>query len=236
MKPTLDYFFAETKSFPIQEIFEGIEFPWEALTKAKDYIKREITDKDMKENLADVRGEIHLYGNYSIGKNTVIYNDVTIMGPVIIGENCEIMPGAILRPGTVLGNNVVIGHGCEVKNSVVQNYAKIQSMCFVGDSVIGKSSRVGSGVIVANRPFNQKNIKVKTDDFSRELDTSFFGCVLGDNSRLGANAVTQPGTLIGPYSWIFPTTAVRGFIPAQKRVFHERPIVMTDNEKVTLEP
>ena len=68
------------------------------------------------------------------------------------------------------------------------------------------------------------------------LGDSFFGCVLGDASRLGANAVTQPGTHIGPHTWIFPLTNVRGFIPACKRVYHETKLIMEENEIVELKP
>jgi bifunctional UDP-N-acetylglucosamine pyrophosphorylase/glucosamine-1-phosphate N-acetyltransferase len=117
---------------------------------------------------------------------------------------------------------------------VIQNYAKVQSLSFVGDSVIGRSARVGSGAITANRKFNQTNITVKTNDGVIDMGTDFFGCILGDNSRLGANSVTSPGTLIGKYCWIFPLTSVRGFIPEAKRVFHKTPIIMEDNDRIDL--
>ena len=236
MKPTLDYFFSETDDFYIPDVFKEIEYPWEAIDKAGDILKSTVVDNNICEIVGVTKGRVHFYDNYSIGRGTVIYNDVTIMGPVIIGENCEIMPGALIRPGTIIGNNCIIGHGCEIKRSVVQNFAKVQSMSFVGDSVIGKAARVGSGVIVANRNFNQSSIKVKANDFIKDLNTTFFGCVLGDNSRIGANAVTQPGTLIGPYSWIYPTTAVRGFIPACKRIYNKKTICMLDSEKIELHP
>jgi bifunctional UDP-N-acetylglucosamine pyrophosphorylase/glucosamine-1-phosphate N-acetyltransferase len=146
------------------------------------------------------------------------------------------MPGAVIRPGSIIGNNCVVGHGCEIKNSIVQNSAKVQSLSFVGDSVIGKSARVGSGTIVANRKFDQSNVSIKIEGGAIDLETSFFGCVLGDNSRLGANCVTQPGTLIGPYCWVYPMTNVRGFIPSAKRVSQPKPIVLEDNAIVDLKP
>lgn len=236
MNTEYTYYFERTDDFPFPEVFRGISGPWEALVKAKDVIKRVLLDGDVREMNGTALGKAHFHNQYSIGKGTVVYNDVTIIGPVIIGENCEIMPGAVIRPGTILGNHCVIGHGCEVKNSVVQNYAKIQSMSFVGDSVIGRAARVGSGTIAANRKFDQSNVTLKADGETIDLGTAFFGCVLGDNSRLGANSVTQPGTLIGPYCWIYPLTSVRGFIPRAKRVYQEKPIVLRDNDVVDLQP
>lgn len=236
LEPTLGYFFRDTEDFILPEVFQDAVFPWQALGKVNAALDGELVQKNIAENSGTMKGKVHLHGNYRIGKGTVIYGGVTVIGPVLIGENCQIMPGAVIRPGTVIGSGCVIGHGCEIKHSIVLNGAKVQSMSFVGDSVIGKSARVGSGVIASNRKFDQQPITVRTDTFRATLDTAFFGCVLGDNARLGANAVTQPGTLVGPYSWVYPTTAARGFIPACKRVFHALPIAMADHTPVDLEP
>jgi bifunctional UDP-N-acetylglucosamine pyrophosphorylase/glucosamine-1-phosphate N-acetyltransferase len=144
------------------------------------------------------------------------------------------MPGAVIRPNTIIGDKCSVGHGSEVKHCVMMNGSKVASLAFAGDSVLGKSARIGSGVITANRKFNQSNATVKIDGQKHDLGTDFFGCILGDCARLGANSVTQPGTHIGPYTWVYPMTNVRGFIPREKRVFQERETVMEQNEVVEL--
>ena len=108
-------------------------------------------------------------------------------------------------------------------------------MTFAGDSIIGKSTRVGSGTILANRRFDQKNIKIK--NFQKEkidIGTDFFGAVVGDNARLGANSTTLPGTFIGAYTWIMPTAQIRGFVEREKRVYPVRENKIEDNEKLEL--
>jgi len=226
----IGYYFSNFDKFPIEGFFEGMEHPWEPLAKVNKVLDEILVKPDVKENKGKCLGQCDFYGNYHIGEGTVMYNGVTIIGPVYIGKNCEIMPGAIVRPNTILGDNCVLGHCCEVKHCVVFNGAKIQSTSFAGDCVIGKSARIGSGAITANRKFDQSNVTVKSDGSKIDLGTGFFGCVIGDNSRIGANSVTQPGTHIGQYTWIYPATNVRGFIPSQKRVFQERPLTMLDNE------
>ncbi|MCL2408472.1 MAG: hypothetical protein FWC96_02510 [Oscillospiraceae bacterium] len=191
--------------------------------------------KDSTVNAGIIKGTApHLYGYYHIGEDTVIYNDVTIIGPVFIGKGCEIMPGAIIRPYSVIGDGCSIGHGSEIKRSVLFAGAKVASLAFVGDSVLGKSARVGSGAITANRRFDQKDIAIKQLSGAYEVGDSYCGVILGDSARIGANCVTQPGTHIGPYTWIYPMTTVRGFIPRQKRVYHPQSIVMDENEIVEL--
>jgi UDP-N-acetylglucosamine diphosphorylase / glucose-1-phosphate thymidylyltransferase / UDP-N-acetylgalactosamine diphosphorylase / glucosamine-1-phosphate N-acetyltransferase / galactosamine-1-phosphate N-acetyltransferase len=237
MSLELSYYFLQPEKFPIADFLDGITSPAEILTKAKKVLNSLLVEPDVKVNNATVKcGAVIADGNYFIGEGTVIYGDVTIIGPVYIGKDCEIMPGAVIRPNTIIGDKCNVGHGSEIKHAVLFGGAKVASLAFVGDSVLGASARVGSGVITANRKFNQSNVTLKLGGVKHDLGEAYFGVILGDSSRLGANCVTQPGTYIGPHTWVFPMTNVRGFIPKEKRVFHEQKTIMTDNEVVELKP
>ncbi|NCB52685.1 MAG: glucose-1-phosphate thymidylyltransferase [Clostridia bacterium] len=236
MSLEIGYYFEHPERFPFPAFFEDITKPCEILQKAKVFLKTLLTDNDVKENYADMKGEASLYGNYFIGEGTVIYNDVTIIGPVYIGKNCEIMPGAVIRPNTIISDNCSVGHGSEIKHCVLFGGAKVASLAFAGDSVLGASARIGSGVITANRKFDQSNATLKLDGEKCDLGDAFFGCILGDACRLGANSVTLPGTHIGPHTWVFPLTSVRGFIPREKRVMAKTANIMTENEIIELKP
>ena len=237
MSVSLEYYFSHLDKFPFPGWFEGIELASEVLAKAKPFLQELLVEPDVRENHGIMKAEApHCYGNYFIGEGTVIYNGVTIIGPVYIGKNVEIMPGAVIRPGTIISDNCSVGQGSEIKNSVLFGGAKVASLAFVGDSVLGKSARIGSGVITANRKFDQSRATIKIEGEKIDLGSDFFGLILGDSSRLGANAVTQPGTHIGPNTWIFPMTGVRGFIPREKRVYAETALCMTENEVVELKP
>lgn len=237
MSTKINYYFSKLDKFPIPDFFEGLTETNEILQKAKLYLKDALVTPDIRENHGEIRGDApNFHGNYFIGEGTVLYNDVTIIGPVYIGKNCEIMPGAVIRPNTIIADGCSVGHGSEVKHCVMFGGSKIASLAFAGDSVLGASARIGSGVITANRKFNQTNATIKVEGERIDLGDSFFGCVLGDSSRLGANSVSQPGTHIGPHTWVYPLTNVRGFIPACKRVYHEQKTVIEENEVVELKP
>ena len=230
----LTYYFGHIEEFPLPWLFD-CERPAEVLRLSKEFCKTgletlaEIPGQPAPEGVY-ISGAVHIgkdakihpgtviEGTVYIGDNVEIKAGVAIEGPVYIGDGCSIGAGANLRPYSVLGNRVGVGHGSEVKASVIQNGAKIASLAFCGDSVIGKSSRVGSGVILANRKFNQSNVGVKILGQYSDLGTDFFGCVLGDSSRIGANCCTLPGTHIGPYSWLLPGTVFKGFLPSQQCV------------------
>lgn len=199
-----EYYFKRLEEFELKEL---IRRPvWDTLKalrglKVKDGIHGEVSES------AVIKGPVH------VGEGTRVHEYTVIMGPAYIGEGCEIGPFALIRPFTVIGKRVVIGHYAEVKRSVVMARAKVQSHTFVGDSVLGVGSRIGSGTILANRRFDQGEVKVKVGGEEHATGLDFFGAIIGDFVRLGANCVTAPGTLIGPYSWIYPGTFVRGFLP-----------------------
>ena len=230
----LNYYFEHIDEFREKELFEGTKFVWEPLNRINDYLKEKIVDKNVKINKAETGEFCSITGNYYIDEGTRIGANVSIEGPVIIGKNVTIQSGALIRPGTIIGDNAVIGHSCEAKHCIIQNKAKVQSFTFCGDSIIGKSTRIGSGTILANRRFDQKNIQIKINGEKFDTGTDFFGAIVGDNTRLGANSTSIPGTCIGPYTWILPTVQVRGFIPAEKRILPKAEYVIQENPRVEL--
>jgi bifunctional UDP-N-acetylglucosamine pyrophosphorylase/glucosamine-1-phosphate N-acetyltransferase len=237
MSMDIDYYFKHPERFPIAGFLDGLSSPAEILTKANTALHSALTLPGVRENRGETRGgNINLLGEYSIGEGTVIYGGVSIMGPVFIGRNCEIMPGALIRPYSIIGDGCSVGHGCELKRAVLFGGAKVASLAFVGDSVLGASARIGSGAITANRKFDQSAISVRFGGETNDLGGAHFGLILGDSSRLGANCVSQPGTHIGPYTWVFPLTAVRGFIPREKRVYAKTQLTFDDNPPVELSP
>lgn len=238
MELKLDYYFNNYEDNEVfKKLTEGITNIWEMHETGKKFLDTEVVAKDKTENNGTCIDEnkVTFIGNYAIGEGTVIYPGVVIEGPVYIGKNVKIMPGAYVRPGTIVGDKCVIGFNSEVKNSIIQNGAKIASLAFVGDSILGKSARIGSGVITANRRFDQQNIKIKQENGEKiDSGVDFFGCILGDYSRIGANSVTSPGTLIGPYTWIYPQTSIHGFIPAEKRIYNKSNWTIEENGKTEL--
>lgn len=236
MRLEIDYYFKEEKddSF-FQKIKQGAENILDLFCKKEEFIQKEIIAKNRKENYGEIEDSATLSGNYYIGEGTKIGKGCKIEGPVYIGKNCEILFQAYLRPGTILEDNCVVGFNSEVKNTWMRRGSKISSLGFAGDSILGRSARIGSGAITSNRRFDQKNIYYKEEKGQKkDTNRAFLGCVLGDCSRIGANATTSPGTFIGPYSWIYPLTSVFGFIPEQTKVYQKPDLIFQENEKIEL--
>lgn len=223
-KLKIDYYFEDMESCPKKEIFEDIKYPWEALTKNK----LELSQSEIN---TEIDKTIIIKGNVKIGKGTTIDPYVVIEGPVVIGENCTIRPFALLRPGTILGDDVVVGHATEVKNVIAFNKVKIASHVFVGDSILGKGARIGSGTIIGNRRFDQKNAKVKVEEEVFDIGTDKYGGIFGDYCRIGANCATSPGVMVGKYTWVYGGCLLAGIIEKEKLVKLRQKIEIVDKEK-----
>lgn len=148
----------------------------------------------------------------SIGEGTVIGPYVVIEDDVIIGEKCEIRSHALIRERTYIGNNCVIGHSAEVKHSFVCSGAKLQGQVFVGDSIIGRSARIGTGTVIANRRFDQQPVAWRGPDGAIASPHDKLGALIGDHARLGANVSTNPGVIVGAYSWVSSGFVVTKYI------------------------
>ena len=159
-----------------------------------------------------------------VGDDCCIYHGATLGGTgkdskkrhPRIGNNVMVGTGAKVLGPITIGDNVKIGHGSEVKHSIILDSAKVASLAFVGDSIIGNNARVATGVVTSNRRFDQGNVKVYKDGNKYDLERDFFGVVLGDNSRLGANITTYPGTHVGKNTFICPNLTVRDFIDSNQ--------------------
>ncbi len=165
--------------------------PWEITQNISDIIRKQI------EKLDD---DFVVNDGIAIHKTAVIENGVVLKAPVIIGENCFIGANAYIRNGVYLGKAVSVGPGCEVKSSIIFNESRIAHFNFIGDSIIGSNINFEAGAVTANHynERNDKTISVLFNSMILNINTEKFGSLVGDNCKIGANAVLSPGTILIP--------------------------------------
>jgi len=72
---------------------------------------------------------------------------------------------------------------------------------------------MGAGSITSNVKSDKQLVVVKGEN-AYETGIKKVGAMLGDNVEVGCNSVLNPGTIVGRESIIYPTSSVRGVIPA----------------------
>lgn len=163
--------------------------PWNITNDLKNIIEKMIS------NLGD---DYIIQDHIAIHKSATIENNVIIKSPAIIGENCYIGANAYFREGVYLDQSVKIGPGCEIKNSIICSGTAIAHFNYIGNSIIGRNINFEAGSIAANHYNERANKKISVLYNSQIIETNSdkFGSLVGDNSRIGANAVLSPGTIL----------------------------------------
>lgn len=152
---------------------------------------------------------VSLKGLVSVGKGTVVRSNSYIVGPVVIGNNCDIGPNVCILPSTSIGDNVVISSFCNIKNSVIGNDVNIGPGCIIQDSVID-SGCIIKGHFTAYS--GQTDVKVNED---RPVN---IGVMLGEGCNLGSNVVAQPGVILGNYCQVQALKILSGRLPDKSLV------------------
>jgi len=134
----------------------------------------------------------------AIHKTATIEHGVTLIAPIIISENCFIGANAYLRGGVYLDKSVKIGPGCEIKTSIICAQSSVAHFNFIGDSIIGHNVNFEAGALTANHYNERTDKKISVLYKSKIIETNVekFGSLVGDNSKIGANAVLSPGTIL----------------------------------------
>lgn len=156
----------------------------------------------LQETIKNLNTEYRIHNDVAIHKSATIEENVTLKGPIIISAGCFVGAHAYLRGGVFLGEKSVIGPGCEVKSSLIMPTSALAHFNFVGDSLIGSYVNMEAGSIIANH-YNErldKTIHVLINDEKVQINSTKFGALVGDHSKIGANAVLSPGTILVPES------------------------------------
>jgi UDP-N-acetylglucosamine diphosphorylase / glucose-1-phosphate thymidylyltransferase / UDP-N-acetylgalactosamine diphosphorylase / glucosamine-1-phosphate N-acetyltransferase / galactosamine-1-phosphate N-acetyltransferase len=170
-----------------------LKSPWNITQKIEEIIL---------EKLKTCGEEFTVNGSVAIHKTSKIEEGAVLKGPLIISENCFVAAHAYLRAGVFLDRNVIVGPGCEVKSTIIFERSTLAHFNFAGDSIIGAGVNLEAGSILANHHNDRENkeIFILVDGNVSPTGSQKFGALIGDHTKIGANAVLSPGTILKPKS------------------------------------
>lgn len=154
--------------------------------------------------LRGLAADFEIRGDVAIHRSAEVERGVWIKAPAIVGANAFVAAGAYLRGGVFVDEGCIVGPGCELKSTFMLRASKVAHLSFVGDSILGADVNVEAGAMVANyrNELGDKRIRFVWRGTVIDTGVEKFGALIGDGSRIGANAVIAPGAVLEPGSQV----------------------------------
>jgi UDP-N-acetylglucosamine diphosphorylase/glucosamine-1-phosphate N-acetyltransferase len=184
-----------------------VVYPWDLITVNETMIK-----ETSQYTNGVIEKAVTLKGPVSVGKDTKIYSGCYIVGPVVIGDSCEIGPNACIFPSTSIGNNTVIHPFSEIRSSVIMDDVHIATNSHVSHSVIGKGCIIGD-----NFSTMIGKALIEIDEEFKRLDTPI-GALIGEDCIIESHVAIDAGKTIGRKCRISPMKHIMKNIPSESKV------------------
>ena len=201
----------------IGDFLRGFDYPHLILPNLNDIISKIILT--LGEDYIQIKDGVYAH------KSALISSSAEVLSPCIIGAKTEVRHSAYIRGNAIIGEGVVIGNSCEVKNAVIFDKAQVPHYNYVGDSIVGYKAHLGAGVILSNLKSDKSQVKYNFNGQVIESGLKKLGSFIGDGAEIGCNSVLNPGTVIGKNCTVYPLSSVRGYLPENHIYKTEKTIV-----------
>jgi UDP-N-acetylglucosamine diphosphorylase/glucosamine-1-phosphate N-acetyltransferase len=186
-------------------VWLDVVYPWDILSLNGTIIPR--VTPALK---GTIEAGVYLQGQVSVGEDTIIRSNTYITGPVSIGRGCEIGPGACIFPATSIGDNVVVSPFSELRNCVIGNDVHIGSGCILQDSVIDRGCAIGARFTACA---GETELKIDSEHHTVKV-----GAMLGEGCVLGDSITAEPGVIAGNYCQVKSSRLIGGRLPDRSLV------------------
>ena len=198
------------------------QYPWEALDGIKQLILRlgpALDPAEYEERSPHV----------GVHKTASVAPTAFLGAPCVIGPETEVRHCAFIRGSALVGAGCVVGNSVELKNVILFDGVQTPHYNYVGDSILGFKSHMGAGSITSNVKSDKTLVAVRDGERTIPTGRKKFGAILGDHVEVGCNSVLNPGTVIGRNTNIYPTSMVRGVVPANSIYKNRENVVEKQN-------
>ena len=189
-------------------LLEQVEWPWQALETLGDFLS-ELGPQLPQEEYKEIAPQVW------VADSAVVAPSASVQGPCIIGPGAEIRHCAYIRGNALVGAGAVVGNSVELKNCILFDQAQVPHFNYVGDSILGYKAHLGAGAVTSNLKSDRSLVVIRQGEERLPTGRKKLGALVGDEAEVGCNSVLCPGSVLGRSSQVYPTSCVRGVVPAR---------------------
>lgn len=201
------------------------------LAQASKILRERILEEHMKNGVTLIDPQnTYIDAECEIGRDTVIYPNVTLEGHTKIGEDVILYPGSrikdsIVGDGTQVQNSVILEaeigeHSTVGPNAYIRPDSQVGSHCRIGDFVEIKNSKIGDGTKVSHLTY------IGDADFGEQINVGCgvvvvnydgkhkFRTAVGDGAFIGCNTNLISPVNVGDGVYIAAGSTITDDIPA----------------------
>ena len=186
---------------------EGKEWPWQVLDELKDFIVK------LGESLPADEYDQPQPGVW-VAKTAKVAPTAFLGAPCVIGPESEVRHCAFIRGSALVGAGAVVGNSVELKNCILFDGAQVPHFNYGGDSILGCKPHLGAGAVTSNLKSDKSLVVIKNGGEQLATGRKKLGALVGDVAEVGCNSVLCPGSVLGRGCQVYPTSCVRGVVPA----------------------
>ena len=182
-------------------------WPWQALDDLADFLLT------LGESLPAGEYDSPAPGVW-VAKTARVAPTAFLGAPCIVGPGAEVRHCAFIRGAALVGAGAVVGNSVELKNCILFNGAQAPHFNYIGDSILGHKAHLGAGAVTSNLKSDKSPVVIRGAECQLATGRKKLGALVGDGAEVGCNSVLCPGAVLGKNSQVYPTSCVRGVVPA----------------------
>ena len=155
-----------------------------------------------------VRGDATVRGNVVVEDGAMVEPGVVVEGPALVRSGAEVGPNAYVRGATLLAEDTHVGHGVEIKNSLIGAGSAVPHVSYVGDSVLGEDVNFGAGTQVANLRHDGTDVRQTVKGERVSTGRRKYGVVAGSGVRTAINTSINSGVVLSSGATTTPGESV----------------------------
>lgn len=182
-----------------------VTYPWDLLRL------NEMMLSPKQHTSGTIEHNVTIKGPVSIGEGTRISSGCYLVGPINIGSNVEIGPNTVIYPTTTIADSCAIDSNCEIRNSIIMDNTHIGSGSYLSHSIIAENCNLRHG-------FSTITGKAMIHRMNQCRHYPKVGALVGSDSLINNQVVVCAGKTIGRNCTIAPLCTINEDVPTNTKV------------------